>query len=119
MASLWLVLALGGVGCGGDDAASDGGSDATVDAFDLCDAFTEVGAACPFASPLRCFPTCEAGGCFCRATSGGPQWTCQVDVSCLPDCAPLDDGCASGNPGDDGGADTGDDGGEGGDASSD
>jgi len=39
----------------------------------------------------------------------GPRWTCESDLSCLADCAPLDDGCAP-PTGDDGGDDgTGDD----------
>jgi hypothetical protein len=71
----------------GDDAAP---SDATSSAFDLCDAFTGVGTACPVASPERCFPLCEAGGCFCSATDGGPRWSCVNDLSCQPPCSPLD-----------------------------
>jgi hypothetical protein len=59
------------------------------------DAFTGVGSACPAASPLRCFPLCEAGGCSCNETDNGPRWACVTDLSCLPQCAPLDDACAS------------------------
>ncbi len=78
----------------GEGGALDGGTDAG-EAFDLCDAFTTVGSACPTASPTRCFPMCDAGGCFCRATAGGPQWACTTDLSCLPPCAPIDDACAA------------------------
>lgn len=81
-------------GDSGEGGANDGGTDAG-EAFDLCDAFTTVGSACPSASPTRCFPMCDAGGCFCRATAGGPQWACTTDLSCLPPCAPIDDACAA------------------------
>jgi hypothetical protein len=89
---------LASLGCGGDHTTS---VDAAVDApapIDLCDAFTGVGTSCPGASPLVCFPMCEAGGCFCRETPDGPQWACVTDRSCEPTCAPIDeDACAEGS----------------------
>jgi len=81
------------VGCTGGAAAPDGGVDASIVVIDVCDAFTGVDTACPLASPVRCFALCEAGGCFCRATPAGPRWACETDLSCVPDCGPLDDGC--------------------------
>lgn len=62
----------------------------------ICTEFTEAGAPCPVASPVVCFQECEAGGCSCRERGPGqsPVWVCTVDTSCLPDCAPLDDGCS-------------------------
>lgn len=62
----------------------------------ICTEFTEAGAPCPAASPVRCFSECEAGGCYCREQAPGepPIWVCTVDTTCLPDCAPLDDGCS-------------------------
>jgi hypothetical protein len=95
-----LVASSGELGCsnaangsGGADAeySTDGG---TGQPFDLCDAFTTVGSSCPAASPLLCFPMCDAGGCSCRESPRGPEWACVTDVSCLPPCAPIDDGCA-------------------------
>jgi hypothetical protein len=110
-----LALALAGPACNGGGGAGDGGpADATIPPSDgeptICTEFTEVGAPCPTASPVRCFPECEAGGCSCTQTPSGRVWVCQTDLSCIPDCAPLDDGCAqvpTGDAlaGDDGGAD--------------
>jgi len=68
--------------------------DASAPGVDLCDAFTGVDTACPIASPTRCFPDCDAGGCYCRATEAGPRWACVTDLSCMPSCAPIEDGCA-------------------------
>jgi hypothetical protein len=98
---LSCVFALAACG-GGAVATSDGGmqDDATVVAIDVCGAFTHVGAACPLPSPIRCFPLCQAGGCFCRVSDGGPTWLCVTDLSCTPDCGPLDDACAQNVPGD-------------------
>jgi hypothetical protein len=92
---VWLALLAGAaLGCtGGKQSESEGGQDAAASVFDLCDAFTEVGAACPGPSPILCFPMCEAGGCTCSVSPSGPRWTCATDLSCVPDCAPLDDGC--------------------------
>jgi hypothetical protein len=88
---LLLLLALG-AGCTSGGAAGDGGADAPA-VIDVCDAFTGVDTACPLASPVRCFALCEAGGCSCLATPHGPRWGCETDLSCVPDCGPLDDGC--------------------------
>jgi len=83
-------------GDGGADATSPPGDSASGDATTICDEFTEAGALCPGASALRCFPICDAGGCFCRLTpGGGPRWVCVTDTTCLPDCAPVDPTCAS------------------------
>ncbi len=90
MAALLLIP---GLGCASNSATADGGADASAVVVDLCDAFTGVETACPFASPERCFPACEASGCYCRATAAGPRWDCVTDLSCVPDCAPLEDGC--------------------------
>jgi hypothetical protein len=59
----------------------------------ICAAFTSADAPCPTPSPVRCFPMCDAGGCYCRPTPQGPRWTCTTDTTCLPDCAPINDGC--------------------------
>jgi hypothetical protein len=93
------VAATGAVfelGCNsaGDASADASVEDADAELFDLCDAFTEVGSACPTASPVRCFPLCEAGGCYCSETAQGPRWKCVLDLSCQPACAPIDDACA-------------------------
>jgi hypothetical protein len=87
------------LGCSTSESSPDGGegvgrSDAPPTVIDLCDAFTTVGARCPLESPVRCFPECEAGGCYCRPGEGGVVWACVTDLSCVPDCGPLDDGCA-------------------------
>jgi hypothetical protein len=96
LASLAFALAAS-AGCGENEPAdAEGGSaDAQATAFDLCDAFTGVGTACPAAGPLVCFPMCEAGGCFCSSTPAGPQWSCVTDRSCEQVCAPIDDACAA------------------------
>jgi hypothetical protein len=75
---------------------SDGGTSASVDgayadAPTFCDFFTEAGAPCPAVSATACFPMCATGGCYCRASSTGPRWTCTVDFSCVPDAGPLED----------------------------
>lgn len=110
--ALTLTLALPGA-CNSNNGASgdDGGAtDATTESGDdaseppICMEFTEPGSPCSAPSPVRCFPECEAGGCYCSATAQGPRWTCQSDLSCLADCAPLDDGCTP-PMGDDGGDD--------------
>ncbi len=93
-----VCVAVAGPGCSTAGAVSDAGADGSYTVIDVCDAFTGVGTSCPLASPVRCFPACEASGCFCTGTHAGARWTCQTDLSCVPDCGPLDDGCA----GDDG-----------------
>jgi hypothetical protein len=124
-----LALAVAGApGCsGGSGSGGDGGpTDSTTTPVDgepaICLAFTEAGAPCSPASPVRCFAECEAGGCYCSQTPAGSRWVCVTDLSCLPDCAPVDDGCSPVPTGDDGSGDDGggDDGGGndgGGDAS--
>jgi hypothetical protein len=83
-------------GEGGDEA--DGGEPGIGpnDAAEpvVCTEFTKAGEPCATPSPVRCFPECEAGGCSCTASADGPRWTCVSDFSCMPDCAPLDDGCS-------------------------
>jgi hypothetical protein len=91
--------------CGGDDTASDSGADATGGGAEtssgeagatICDEFTEAGAPCLGPSALRCFPLCDTGGYYCRATpGGGAHWVCVTDTTCLPDCAPIDEACMS------------------------
>jgi hypothetical protein len=88
-----VVLAFGVSSCSRGSSTADGGEDAGVVVIDICDAFTEVAAACPLPSSIRCFPLCEAGGCFCRPTAQGPRWECETDLSCVPDCAPVDYPC--------------------------
>jgi hypothetical protein len=84
-------------GCtGGSSAEADAGADAGYRTIDICDAFTGVDSVCPMASPVRCFAYCEAGGCYCSVTAAGARWSCVIDMSCTPDCGPLDDGCAGG-----------------------
>jgi hypothetical protein len=92
---LALGLALASSACSHPSAVADAGEDSAATALDLCDAFTESGAACLLASPVRCFPECESGGCFCRATPEGPRWACDTDLSCVPDCAPIDEECGA------------------------
>jgi hypothetical protein len=85
-------------GCGGNKATSpDAGIVDAAGSVDLCDldAFTGVGTACPVASPVVCFPMCEAGGCSCDETPDGPRWSCVTDLSCQAACAPTDDACAA------------------------
>ena len=83
-------------GCAKNDAGADGGpTDAEPPVIDLCDAFTGVGSTCPLASPVVCFPMCEAGGCSCSDTPDGPRWGCVTDRSCEQVCAPIDDACAT------------------------
>ena len=102
IAALALLAAVGALAtmsasCGADDhATTDGGAlEAAMQAPDPCDldAFTGAGMPCGTASPLVCFPECEAGGCSCVETTAGPRWSCVTDLSCLPACAPIDDGC--------------------------
>ena len=100
-ATSWAALVLGAsaacagcAGCAGSGASPDGGADAPVSVIDVCDAFTGVDTACPLASPVRCFAACDSGGCSCRPTPAGARWACETDLSCVPDCGPLDDGCA-------------------------
>ncbi len=96
-ATLALAPATAAIGCGSGDAASAeaGPSDAQAPLLDLCDAFTGVGTTCPVASPIVCFPMCEAGGCFCSETPDGARWSCVTDTSCEQVCAPIDDACAA------------------------
>jgi hypothetical protein len=92
--------------CNGSSSAADAGApvDATTPLTDgepqICTEFTEVGDPCSKASAVRCFPECEAGGCSCSPTGSGPRWTCTTDLSCVPDCAPIDDGCTPAQGGD-------------------
>jgi hypothetical protein len=114
--ALSLTLALPGA-CNSNSSASgdDGGaSDGTIEGGDdaseplICTEFTGVGEPCSTPSPVRCFAECEAGGCYCTATANGARWTCQTDLSCLADCAPIDDGCSpplGDDAGDDGSGD--------------
>jgi hypothetical protein len=108
---LGLALSFGSAACNGNEGDSDGGEDAyedvTVDVVTICDDFTEAGARCSMASPFICFPMCEAGGCSCRPTATGPRWACTTDLSCVPDCAPIDDSCAAGGSGEDADATSG------------
>jgi hypothetical protein len=93
-----LCLALTALfpGCAKNDAGADAGpTDAEPPVIDLCDAFTGVGTTCPLASPVVCFPMCEAGGCSCSDTPEGPRWGCVTDRSCEQVCAPIDDACVS------------------------
>jgi hypothetical protein len=80
----------------GDEAAGDNQGIGPSDAGEpvICTEFTEAGEPCAVPSPVRCFPECEAGGCSCTATADGPRWRCLSDFSCMPDCAPIDDGCS-------------------------
>ncbi len=88
------LLVVSGPGCASNAAPADGGLGADAPpVVDLCDAFTGVDTPCPFASPVRCFPACEASGCYCSRGAAGPRWTCVTDLSCVPDCGPLEDGC--------------------------
>ncbi len=91
-----LWIGLGAAGCtGGDSGSSSDAGDATIEATDICSMFTDAGDPCPQASPTRCFPLCEAGGCYCQVSmGGGPRWKCVTDLSCIPDCAPIDDACS-------------------------
>jgi hypothetical protein len=126
--SVVLLLAGALTGCnGGSGDSGDGGPyDATALPGDseplICQQFTDAGLPCSPPSPVLCFAECEAGGCRCSETPEGPRWVCTTDLSCIPDCAPIDDGCSpvptgdDGSGGDDGAA--GDDGG-GSDGSSD
>jgi len=92
----FALLVSCGSSSGGSDGAVDAAGDATADVVTVCDEFTEVGAPCSLASPLVCFPMCEAGGCSCRPTASGPRWACTTDLSCVPDCAPIDETCGAG-----------------------
>jgi hypothetical protein len=122
--SALAIVALGLVGiltaptaCDGPSAADggtgdeQGGDDEGIGPDDagepvICTEFTEAGAPCAVPSPVRCFPECDAGGCFCSATAVGPRWSCLSDFSCMPDCAPIDDACSQSVPGNpDAGAD--------------
>ncbi len=94
-AATGIVFGLGCSSTGNAPSEDAGVEDAGAPLFDLCDAFTSVGSACPTASPVRCFPLCEAGGCYCGQTAEGPRWNCVTDVSCQPACAPIDDACAN------------------------
>ena len=102
LATLVGALAMVSAACGnGDHTAAEGGTaadgDAASPASDLCDldAFTGSGMPCPIASPVVCFPECEAGGCSCTETASGPRWSCVTDLSCTAPCAPIDDACAA------------------------
>jgi hypothetical protein len=110
-----VALTGGAPACSSGSAAGDAGpSDATTAPSDgepvICTQFTSAGDPCPTPSPVRCFPECEAGGCYCTQTSSGARWVCQTDLSCMPDCAPVDDGCSPvPTGGDDGGGGSDDD----------
>jgi hypothetical protein len=88
-------------GEGGDESSGDDEDTGPLEASEplICTEFTEAGAPCSLPSPVRCFPECETGGCSCTATAAGPRWRCQTDLSCMPDCAPVDDGCSPASPG--------------------
>jgi len=100
---LWLTLAsaLAVTGCSNGNAAGDAGAGDATTADDtdgsepaICTEFTEAGAPCPTASPVRCFACGDASaGCYCRSTSDGPRWTCITDPSCFP-CTLGDEDCA-------------------------
>jgi hypothetical protein len=103
--AVWASSGVGIAACKSDSEASDAGGtgDASTETGTICDEFTAAGEACAVASPIACFPMCEAGGCFCTVKPGvGPRWVCVTDTTCLPDCAPLDESCG---PQADGGAD--------------
>jgi hypothetical protein len=110
-----VMLALpGACNNNGNASGDDGGAiDGTLESGDdaaepaICLEFTEAGAPCSPASPVRCFAECEAGGCYCTATPDGPRWTCQSDLSCVSDCGPLEDGCGTTIFGDDASGDDG------------
>jgi hypothetical protein len=90
-----LCLGIALTGCTGDNGGtSDAGQDATLEATDICTTFTESGDPCMQASATRCFPECESGGCYCQVSmGGGARWKCVTDLSCMPDCAPIDPNC--------------------------
>jgi hypothetical protein len=107
MAAAWFIVAIacatpaGLLACSASEAsdadASPPPSDAGAPTYDLCDAFTGAGTTCATPGPFVCFPFCD-GGCTCAAMTGGARWTCVTDLSCVPQCAPLEalDGeCAS------------------------
>jgi len=77
-------------GCSSTPSSGDGGSDAAVEASDLCSQFTSVGDPCPKVSVTVCFPECTNGGCKCVAGPSGPVWQCTTDTSCMPCGSPLD-----------------------------
>jgi hypothetical protein len=81
------------IACSPSSETGDGDADDGPMVIDICDAFTGVGSTCPIVSPVLCFPLCEAGGCFCGPGDAGAVWECVNDLSCVPDCGPLDDGC--------------------------
>jgi hypothetical protein len=97
---LSAALRLAALGCSPSNASSDasedaGAEDADGGSYSICDAFTAVGHECPLASPFRCFPECEVGGCYCESTADGPRWGCVTDLSCIPDCAPIEENCSA------------------------
>jgi hypothetical protein len=105
------------VACSGGSQAPSGDGGSPIDATqvtdgepEICTEFTEAGAPCSRVSPVRCFAECTTGGCSCQTTPAGPRWTCVTDLSCVPDCAPVDEACSPQQGGDDGSAT--DDGGE-------
>ncbi len=85
-------LTLTAAGCGADDSAAPEAqepSDAQAPSADpRSPRPLSRGSApcCPAASPLVCFPMCEAGGCSCSATPNGPRWSCVTDRSCEQVC---------------------------------
>jgi hypothetical protein len=97
LVSLLSAVAIGAAGCNGGGSGGDGGpGDATTPPEDgpaICNEFTDAGLPCPQASPVLCFQQCTTGGCSCSETPAGRVWVCHTDTSCLPDCAPIDDGC--------------------------
>src|SRR5579859_6600594 len=103
-----VTVAAVAVACSaGSQAPSDAGAPVDANALTdgepaICAEFTEAGAACSRVSPVRCFAECVTGGCSCTATPAGPRWTCITDLSCVPDCAPIDDACGQPQSGDDG-----------------
>jgi hypothetical protein len=92
LAAAWAVVAMASCKGGGSAGPEEAGveAEATGDASEplLCMQFSQIGDPCPAPSPVRCFPQCDAGGCFCTSSgSGPPTWVCQTDLSCVPDAS--------------------------------
>lgn len=130
MTSLRMVLACGALtiaaalsiaipGCSTNDGGAGDGMDGATEANapDPCDvdAFFTAGGnggACFPVSNMACFAECTTGGCTCmRNPAGGDHglWKCVVDLSCVPDSAPFDDGGNDGSTGSDADLDAGPD----------
>lgn len=116
----WIVLlaagcaALVGASCHGGGATSpaDAGTfeagDEVGDASEapICMQFSQAGDPCPSASPVRCFPQCDSGGCSCVSLETGapPVWVCRTDLSCVPDGPEAEDAAGATEAGDGGDA---------------